>query len=258
MKFYLGTHETSWLRKVDVPLFISANRLRRRKTFPRATCDWALDSGGFTEIGTHGRWITDAKTYAAEAVLWSNAIGRMDWAAIQDWMCEPHMLKLTGKSVEEHQALTVQSYSDLRGLAPEITWMPVLQGWSNADYLRHIDMYRAAGFDDMRFGLGSVCRRQETGGVSALIAKLRGDGFELHAFGFKLRGLAKCSNDLDSADSMAWSFNARKNPPLPGCTHQSCANCIKWALRWRTAIMGSLQRQDVSAWRQIEMWGFAA
>ncbi|WP_405736421.1 hypothetical protein OG607_44905 [Streptomyces sp. NBC_01537] len=41
---------------VDVSLFISRNRLKDRKTFPRARAPWALDSGSFTELKDHGRW----------------------------------------------------------------------------------------------------------------------------------------------------------------------------------------------------------
>jgi hypothetical protein len=55
-RFWLGTHMPHWLREVDVPLFISRNRLTRYKTLPRAIGPWALDSGGFTELQRYGRW----------------------------------------------------------------------------------------------------------------------------------------------------------------------------------------------------------
>ncbi len=38
MKFWLGTHEVSWLGRTDVPLFISRRRLARQKTWARAGC----------------------------------------------------------------------------------------------------------------------------------------------------------------------------------------------------------------------------
>jgi hypothetical protein len=44
--FYLGTHQTGWLAKAGVPLFVSDRRLRKRVTLPRAIADWAEDSGG--------------------------------------------------------------------------------------------------------------------------------------------------------------------------------------------------------------------
>ena len=50
MKFYLGTHQTGWLAKLDVPLFVSRRRLATLRKLPRAVGSWALDSGGFTEL----------------------------------------------------------------------------------------------------------------------------------------------------------------------------------------------------------------
>jgi hypothetical protein len=41
MQFYLGTHETSWLKRTSVPLFISRRRLARLRKAPgcdHATC----------------------------------------------------------------------------------------------------------------------------------------------------------------------------------------------------------------------------
>ena len=32
-------------------------------------------------------------------------------------------------------------------------------------------------------------------------------------------------------------MNARKNPRLPGCTHEKYSNCLKWALRWRRGLV---------------------
>ena len=55
---YLGTHETSWLSRAGVPLFISHRRLERiRTSLPMAAAPWALDSGGFSEISSWPRLI---------------------------------------------------------------------------------------------------------------------------------------------------------------------------------------------------------
>ena len=47
----------------------------------------------------------------------------------------------THLSVAEHQARTVANYLTLRDLAPELPIIPVVQGWTVADYLQ---MRRAA------------------------------------------------------------------------------------------------------------------
>lgn len=232
---YLGTHHPNWLATSEVPLFISRNRLKDRKSFPRAACRWALDSGGFTEIQRHGRWTITAEEYVAEVRRYAEAIGPPDWAAPQDWMCEPAMLERTGLTVAEHQRRTVENYLELRRLAPEIRFIPVLQGQSLDDYQCCAAMYAAAGVDLADapvVGLGSVCRRQATDEIREIVEHFAGQGLRLHGFGVKVRGLSEYGHLLTSVDSMAWSFHARRRPPLPGHTHKNCANCPEYAYAW--------------------------
>jgi hypothetical protein len=211
------------------------------KSPPRALGPWALDSGGFTELSLYGDWQTTPAEYVAEVRRWRDEVGQLRWAAIQDWMCEPFILEKTGGCVASHQRRTVQSYLELSALAPELPWLPVVQGWGPADYLRHADQYGRVGVDLASLpavGLGSVCRRQHTEGAEDIIRELHGRGIKPHAFGFKLSGLRRSARYLASADSMAWSFDARRSPPLPGCRHGeggrgSCANCLRYALWWR-------------------------
>lgn len=244
---YLGTHQPQWLERLDVPLFISRRRLADRKRMPRALADWALDSGGFTELTMHGRWTLSARQYVAEVRRFRDEVGRMTWAAIQDWMCEPWMLAKTGFGVAEHQRRTVDSYMELLDLAPEVPWAPVLQGWEPEDYFRHLDLYAARGFNLVDLpvvGVGSVCRRQHTAEAEDFIRRLAGMGLRLHGFGFKVQGLQRAHDVLASSDSLAWSFQARRSPPLPGCSgHKNCANCAVFALRW----LANLHRQLAAA-----------
>jgi hypothetical protein len=239
MKFYLGTHQPHWLGKVSVPLFVSVVRLRDMKAWPRAQGDWALDSGGFSELSLRGKWTVTPRQYAAEVCRAQSEIGRLDFAAIQDWMCEPFILAKTGLSIKQHQERTIDSYLELSALAPEVPWLPVIQGWAMADYWRHVDQYRKRGVELLYAGVGSVCRRQGTAEAETIMRTLTSDGTRVHAFGFKKRGLAQCASILASADSMAWSYDARRKPPLPGCTtHINCANCIKYALMWGREMEG--------------------
>jgi hypothetical protein len=255
MLFYLGTHEPGWLATVDVPLFISRQRLAGRKRFPRAKGSWALDSGGFTEL-RKGGWTLAPRDYAAEVRRYQAEIGRLAWAAPQDWMCEPIVLRGgtlngvrfvgTGLSVAEHQRLTTANLLELRTLAPDVPWTPVLQGWCAGDYYDHWEAYAKAGIDLQKeplVGVGSVCRRQSTLSASLLMTRLASDGLKLHGFGFKIVGLRSIGGQqLASADSLAWSANARKNPPLPGHSHKSCSNCLEWALDWRREMLASIGR----------------
>lgn len=251
MRFYLGTHQPHWLATSDVPLFVSRRRLAGRRSLPRARVPWALDSGGFTELAMHGRWTVSAAQYAAEARRFRDEIGRMEWAAPQDWMCEPWMLARTGLSVAEHQRRTVDNLLELRALAPDLPWVPVLQGWALTDYLAHVEMYDRAGVDlraEPLAGLGSVCRRQGMAEAERIVRALAALGIRLHGFGFKLAGIARCADALASADSMAWSYAARRESPLPGCQHRNCANCWRYARRWYGRVEAA-----VSAPRQLRL-----
>jgi hypothetical protein len=246
VRFFLGTHQPHWLR-IGVPLFVSDRRLRRYRSLPRATAPWALDSGGFTELSQYGTWDTGPTpaTYVARVRRYRDEIGHLVWAAPQDWMCEPSILAMTGLTVAEHQTRTVDNYLLLRELAPDLPIVPVVQGWTPGDYLRCADLYTACGVDlsaSPIVGVGSVCRRQSTVQVGDILTSLHQAGItRLHGFGFKTLGLARWGHLLTSADSLSWSAQARREPPLPGCTsHRNCANCLRYALRWRTRVLATI------------------
>jgi hypothetical protein len=244
--FYLGTHQPHWLWQANFPLFVSHRQLARRPRRLRpAACRWALDSGGFTELSLRGRWVTAAEDYAQAVTIYAQRIGRLDFAAPMDWMCEPFMIERTGLSVAEHQHRTVANYLLLRQLAPDLPFIPVLQGWHLADYLACVDLYASAGVDlaaAARVGLGSVCRRQSTRDIAVIVAALAKRGVRLHGFGVKTGGLHTYGHLLASADSMAWSYAARRQPPMPGCTsHRNCANCLRYATAWRHRLLNPRQ-----------------
>jgi hypothetical protein len=249
-RFYLGTHQPHWLR-LGVPLFLSDRRLHRYRRLPRATAAWAVDSGGFTQLSLFGGWDSGPtpRQYAARVRRYRDEIGRLAWAAPQDWMCEPVILATTGLSVAQHQARTVDNYLRLHDLAPDLPIVPVVQGWTVGDYLRCVDRYTRAGVDLAAYrlvGVGSICRRQSTTQVGDILTALHAAGLtRLHGFGVKTLGLARHAHLLSSADSMAWSAQARREPPLPNCTHRSCANCPRYALAWRTRVLATIATATV-------------
>jgi hypothetical protein len=256
VRFYLGTHLPSWLGSIAVPLFVSHRRLARLTRLPAATTSWALDSGGFSELSLYGEWQTSAGTYAAAILRYRDQIGGLEWAAPQDWMCEPFITAKTGRTIADHQRATVASVIELRGLVGPIV-IPVLQGWHLSDYVACAESYRDAGIDlttEPLIGLGSVCRRQGTGTIAAIVGELASYGISLHGFGVKTQGLSLYAGQLASADSMAWSYRARHQRALAGCTHRSCANCPLWALRWRERVIRRAAIQQLTfadCWRAL-------
>ncbi|GAA3850587.1 deazapurine DNA modification protein DpdA family protein [Amycolatopsis tucumanensis] len=250
MKFYLGAHQPTWLtRDLGIPLLVSHRRLAPRRSLPRATGEWALDSGGFTELSLHGRWRTDARTYAAAVRRYAAEIGRLSWAAPQDWMVEAHIRARTGASLRAHQRRTVRNYLQLREMAPELPFIPVLQGDSVADYHWCADLYERHGVALARLplvGVGSVCRRQHSDQVARIMRSLRERGLRLHGFGVKVGGLARYAGTLASSDSAAWSYSGRYQP---GCTpsHRTESNCLRYALDWHTRLCSTLTTARATA-----------
>lgn len=242
MIFYLGTHRPHWLGLADAPLFISRRQLARYAVPPKAIGPFAVDSGRFTECW-RGEPPVPVRQYIREVCRWID-LGDLQWAAAQDWMCEPVILAKTGLTVLEHQKRTVANYLELMDLCRwEAPFVPVLQGWHPDDYLRCLEMYAEAGVDLAALplvGVGSVCRRQKTEEAMEILRPLHALGLKLHGFGFKIDGLYRgASHLLASSDSMAWSAVARREKiKLPGCTHKGpCNNCRVWAMRWREKVL---------------------
>lgn len=268
--FILGTHEPSWLadpRFADVPLMISDARLRGRRGLPRATGPWVLDSCGFTQLQQHGTWedrptpAGSTRNYVARARRYRDEIGGLAWAAPRDWMCEPWVVSGgkpsrtgptfagTGLSVAEHIRRTVANVQELRALAPDVSWIAVIQGWTHGDYLDCVELYDKAGIDLRRepvVGVGTMCRRESTLRAGLILRDLADLDLRLHAFGFKTTGLAAHGSCLWSADSLSWSDHARHQPPLEGHDrpgpgrrkgHARCNNCPDFALEYRSRLV---------------------
>jgi hypothetical protein len=212
VRFFCGLHQPSDAKHFDAA-FISVNRLRKRKG-PFVVNDWIMDSGAFTEISTHGTYRHSVAEYAAEIRRWAWN-GRLLAAVAQDWMCEPWIVKKTGLSVAEHQQLTVERYDVLLAEDTEgIYIMPVLQGYHPSEYAKHVEMYGHRLRHGAWVGVGSVCKRNSNPmaieAVLDVIKAVRPD-LRLHGFGLKATALrsARVFDLLHSADSMAWSYQAR-------------------------------------------------
>lgn len=221
VKFYVGLHQPADAQHFSLAC-ISINRLRnRRKAVP---CGEVLvDSGAFTEISKHGHYRHSVEEYAAELYrLHTSGVVQIAAAVAQDYMCEPFILAKTGLTIEEHQCLTIERYDALvselerlfNGPVP-FHVMPVLQGFAPQDYVDHIRMYGDRLKPGMWVGVGSVCKRQ--GDPRAIMRVLQAIAAErpdllLHGFGVKITSLlhAGVRALLATADSMAWSFAARK------------------------------------------------
>jgi hypothetical protein len=262
---YIGTHHPGWLSdpRADFPLCVSRRSLGKVRTCRPSTGEWILDSGGFTELSLYGRWTISAAEYAEMVARFESQIGNLAWAAPMDMMCEPAIIHGGGPegypgthlSVEEHQRLTVANYLELHELWPALSSrpcpiIPVLQGWTMGDYLRCAEMYEAAGIrltGQRAVGIGSVCRRKNTTRIAAILSMFAAD-MPVHGFGItQAAQIAGFGGAMASADSMAWSADARRSLALPGHPHRSCANCLEYARIWRAGLVDRIEAAQTRA-----------
>lgn len=241
--FWLGTGMPSWLARTATPLMVTRARMPKRR-LPRALGPWFLDSGAFTELAAAGRFTTSTAEHVHQVQHLAERVGNLAAAAVQDWLCTPDVLRATGLSVRAHQALTTASYLACRQAAPDVPWVPTLQGWYPSDYLLHLDDYTEAGVDLGRLplvGVGSVANRQHTDTARVVFTELRDAGLpNLHAYGAKRAGLVVWGWAVRSADSQAWSIDARRaRAALCGADHPTCRNCLAYAEAWghRTGLL---------------------
>ncbi|NTF67917.1 deazapurine DNA modification protein DpdA family protein [Rhizobium rhizogenes] len=121
----------------------------------------------------------------------------------------------TTERIRLHQRLTIERYDALFACNLPVPVLPVLQGFAPSDYADHVRQYDDRLKFGMWVGVGSVCKRQ--GDPRAIIAVLQSirdvrPDLRLHGFGVKRTSLLHpgVREYLYSADSMAWSFAARK------------------------------------------------
>ena len=94
-----------------------------------------MDSGAFTELSTYGQWRTTPQEYAHHINRLKDN-GNLLAAVTQDLMCEPMILKNTGRTIKDHQTITIERYNQLIYLT-DVYIMPVLQGYSPESYCDH-------------------------------------------------------------------------------------------------------------------------
>lgn len=213
MKFFTGLHQPSDARHFDAA-FVSVNRIRNRKSQFQVR-DWIMDSGAFTEISTHGEYRSSVAEYAVQISRWKDN-GNLLAAVSQDYMCERFILDKTGLTIAEHQLRTIERYSQLVACDTGVYIMPVLQGFAPEDYVSHILQYGPLLAAGAWVGVGSVCKRNgDIGAIESVLLAIKAErpDLRLHGFGLKTTALSSglVNRLLETADSMAWSFHARKN-----------------------------------------------
>lgn len=244
MKFFTGMHDLHHAAKVPAA-FVSVNRLRRRVGKPFAVGEWIMDSGAFTEVALHGGYRSTVEDYAAQIRKWAGN-GRLLAAVAQDFMCEPWVLQKVGATVREHQLATVERFDALKACdVAGVYIMPVLQGYDPADYVEHLRDYGGRLPMGAWVGVGSVCKRNgDKRAIEAVLVAIKRARPDLRLHGFGLKTTALQSSVvvalLETADSMAWSFAARKQ----GRGANDPAEAVAWGAK---VALGPAQAELIGA-----------
>ncbi len=210
-QFFVGLHMPQHARRFP-RCMVSVNVLRNRRS-DFVVNDWMLDSGAFMEIKLHGDHRYSAAEYAVAVNRWSRC-GNLLAAVSQDYMCEPFVLAKTGLTTVMHQRMTIERYDALRSLATPYV-LPVLQGFWPDEYVSHLRQYGERLTQGQWVGVGSVCKRNaKVGEIEQVLMAVKRErpDLRLHGFGVKTTALASSvvRECLWSADSMAWSYAARR------------------------------------------------
>jgi len=218
----------------------SLRRLRERASpAPFDGLDWIMDSGAFSEININGRY-----TFTPEEYLRYVEMHQPSLFFNMDYMCEPFVLERTGLTVKEHQARTIDNQIKIMDLLDKYDirgeFAGCIQGWQIEDYLTHIDDLKKNGLITRRMGVGSVCRRNSKNQILEVLRAIKNElpAVKLHGFGVKTDILKEpvVYECLDSCDSMAWSFDGRREETKQ-CSNclskaKNCANCHVFMLKW--------------------------
>lgn len=212
MLFFVGLHQPHDAKHFE-RCMVSINRIRERRS-PFTVGDWMLDSAAFTELYRYGRYRHEVEEYAAQIRRWK-VNGNLVAAAAQDYLCAPPILERTGLSVAEHQRLTIERYDALLRCDTGAYIMPVLQGFAPREYMQHIAQYGDRLMSGMWVGVGSVAgRSSDIGAIESVVGAIKQarPDLRLHLFGCKTNTFESSfvRESAYSADSMAWSFAARR------------------------------------------------
>lgn len=213
-RFYIGLHQPSDAKHFE-RCCIHIGRLETRQK-PLGCEELLIDSQAFMKLKLHGRYPKSPEAYARKVERAARLAERVT-AVTEDYMCEPFVLDRTGLTLADHQRLTIERYDRIReALSAHIALMPVLQGYKPREYVDHIQQYGGRLPAGAWVGVGSVCKRNtDPAAIRAVLLAIASErpDLRLHGFGVKRTALASPTvrQFLYSADSLAWSLNARKN-----------------------------------------------
>ena len=204
-EFYYGS-AWHWPLPYLPKVMLSWNRCRALKKAWKIDVPFMMDSGAFSVILKHGKYPYSPEEYAAGIEKW-----QPDIAWTMDYPCEPTVREKGQYNPITAQEMTINN--QIRLLDLNVNTQMVIQGWKISDYLENLDKIKEQGLLTERLGIGSVCRRGQSGQIARIIRTVKQNvpsWVKLHGFGVKVLILKETDAKfhLFSADSMSWAVKA--------------------------------------------------
>lgn len=229
-RFYFTCHPSDFLRGrlirgCRIMLVASAHWDNERKRFrvTRPPADWVssicIDSGGFTAARRWGRYPWSVQQYADFVAAVSRDVA-LDFCAIMDYACEPSVNREIYRSNKERIKATIRNESECFRVAPDLPWLPVLQGDTLEERAFDIAIRRRMGMlPGEHAGIGSMCGRGRAGAVETILFyRDQLPGVKFHCFGMHIQALDDdfCFDAVRSWDSYGWNWGrGAKNKDRP-------------------------------------------
>jgi hypothetical protein len=270
-RFYFTLHPGDMLRARIIPgsyiMLVAAahwDNARQRFKVRRPPIDhvasMCIDSGGFTAARRWGKYPWTVEQYVDFIRAVSRDI-KLDFCSILDYACEPSVNRSAYQTNIERIEATIENEIACRKAAPDLPWLPILQGDSLEERQYDLDRRRELGLLPTDYaGIGSVCGRGAGG--AAQVVKFYADrlpGVQYHGFGMHIQALDDDTvyAALRSWDSYSWTWGRGQTeidrPPeyywRKGEESYSTYTRRMAELYWKNTIQPRLIRA-----RQITLW----
>jgi len=204
MKIYYGIDRKCCIPYVDHAMISFRTMMKRKTPIIDNGTDWFMDSGAFTFLKQYGEYPIKIGTYLKTV----NYFNPNRWA-IQDWCCEPSVLRSTGLNVLQHIGNTVESGRQLIDFNDKCVM--VIQGWTKRDYLTCIDYIHDYNLFTEMMGIGTICGRTDVREVFDILKSIKAeipDYCKVHCFGLSLNLLKykEIYDQVFSVDTNAYDF----------------------------------------------------
>lgn len=253
VKMYYGAasgQQRAALRRLDPEGVMISHATANNKPWD-GDHDTFVDCGGYHHMMNGSGEYADSDTAYLEYLLKH----RPHLYALRDYPCEPDLLETLGRTVADQQERSLDNHISLwnqvSGHKLADSAVSVVQGWTRAQYLEHLDALADHGCLTDHVAIGSVCRRGYDEDIAEVVLAVRDalpQGATLHAFGVKgsVLRFREVVRALDSVDSAAYDYCESRVP-----SSRADGESFTWRdsarayLNWRHDLMSTMGTESL-------------